>query len=187
MKNKNILKKTAKKSISWLLILGMLITLPQTPGAVSAAAAGLKTETETVHAEEVETETETVHAEEAETENATVHAENAVTKTDLTVHFKNENNWDKVYVKFGAGDSWAAVKNFEYCKNYDYGGLLKENSKNKGWYSFKVEKDDALDLNGLFNAGAWGDDNQTENFKIEITSETMEVWITGKTVSEEKP
>ena len=70
MKNKNILKKTAKKSISWLLILGMLITLPQTPGAVSAAAAGLKTETETVHAEEVETETETVHAEEAETENA---------------------------------------------------------------------------------------------------------------------
>ena len=103
MKNKNILKKTAKKSISWLLILGMLITLPQTPGAVSAAAAGLKTETETVHAEEVETETrvmnaneaeteteevetetETVHAEEAETENATVHAENAVTKTDLT-------------------------------------------------------------------------------------------------------
>ena len=159
MKNKNILKKTAKKSISWLLILGMLITLPQTPGAVSAAAAGLKTETETVHAEEVETETrvmnaneaeteteevetetETVHAEEAETENATVHAENAVTKTDLTVHFKNENNWDKVYVKFGAGDSWAAVKNFEYCKNYDYGGLLKENSKNKGWYSFKVEK-----------------------------------------------
>ena len=44
MKNKNILKKTAKKSISWLLILGMLITLPQTPGAVSAAAAGLKTE-----------------------------------------------------------------------------------------------------------------------------------------------
>lgn len=206
MKNKNILKKTAKKSISWLLILGMLITLPQTPGAVSAAAAGLKTETETVHAEEVETETgvmnaneaeteteevetetETVHAEEAETENATVHAENAVTKTDLTVHFKNENNWDKVYVKFGAGDSWAAVKNFEYCKNYDYGGLLKENSKNKGWYSFKVEKDDALDLNGLFNAGAWGDNNQTENFKIEITSETMEVWITGKTVSEEKP
>lgn len=109
MKNKNILKKAAKKSISWLLILGMLVMLPQTPGAVSAAAAGLKTETETVHAEEVETETgvmnaneaeteteevetetETVHAEEAETENATVHAENAVIKTDLTVHFKNE-------------------------------------------------------------------------------------------------
>ena len=40
MRNKKILQKAAKKSLSWLLILGMLVTLPETPGAISAAAAG---------------------------------------------------------------------------------------------------------------------------------------------------
>lgn len=39
MRNKKILQKAAKKSLSWLLILGMLVTLPETPGAISAAAA----------------------------------------------------------------------------------------------------------------------------------------------------
>ena len=47
-----ILQKAAKKSLSWLLILGMLVTLPETPGAISAAAAELETGTEeTVHEE----------------------------------------------------------------------------------------------------------------------------------------
>ena len=50
MRNKKILQKAAKKSLSWLLILGMLVTLPETPGAISAAAAELETGTEeTVH------------------------------------------------------------------------------------------------------------------------------------------
>ena len=31
MRNKKILQKAAKKSLSWLLILGMLVTLPETP------------------------------------------------------------------------------------------------------------------------------------------------------------
>ena len=43
MRNKKILQKAAKKSLSWLLILGMLVTLPETPGAISAAAAELET------------------------------------------------------------------------------------------------------------------------------------------------
>lgn len=52
MRNKKILRKAAKKSLSWLLILGMLVTLPETPGAISAAAAELETGTEeTVHEE----------------------------------------------------------------------------------------------------------------------------------------
>lgn len=52
MRNKKILQKAAKKSLSWLLILGMLVTLPETPGAISAAAAELETGTEeTVHEE----------------------------------------------------------------------------------------------------------------------------------------
>ena len=42
MRNKKILQKAAKKSLSWLLILGMLVTLPETPGAISAAAAELE-------------------------------------------------------------------------------------------------------------------------------------------------
>ena len=46
MRNKKILQKAAKKSLSWLLILGMLVTLPETPGAISAAAAELETGTE---------------------------------------------------------------------------------------------------------------------------------------------
>ena len=55
MRNKKILQKAAKKSLSWLLILGMLVTLPETPGAISAAAAELETGTEeTVHEKENE-------------------------------------------------------------------------------------------------------------------------------------
>ena len=39
MRNKKILQKAAKKSLSWLLILGMLVTLPETPGACSGGGA----------------------------------------------------------------------------------------------------------------------------------------------------
>ncbi len=101
----------------------------------------------------------------------------AVTSTDLTIHFQNSKNWNKVYSKFGSGGSWSAISGLEYCSN-DMGGIINENGKNAGWYSYKVVKQDGNTVNGLFNNGSWGGDNQTGNFSIPVTAETMEVWIT---------
>lgn len=103
----------------------------------------------------------------------------AVTSTDLTIHFQNSKNWNKVYSKFAAGGSWSSISGLEYCNN-DMGGILKENEKNTGWYSFKITKGDGETVNGLFNCGSWGDENQTANFSIPITAEHMEVWISFK-------
>ena len=191
MRNQRILKKAAKKTISWLLILGMMVTLPQLPVDMVYAAetneAVIEAETETEEAGLQDTEATETELQDTETETAAVEEEEAseeaenkaaATSTNVTIHIKNENNWDKVYAKFGAGDSWDAIANYEYCKSTAFGGVVNANSKNTGWYSFKVVKSDTLDINGLFNSGAWGTGKQTENFKVEITDDTMEVWIT---------
>lgn len=107
----------------------------------------------------------------------------AITSTDLTVHFKNERNWETVYGMFGAGGSWTAITDYEYCKNSTYGGIINANASNEGWYSYRVTKNDALAVNGNFNCGDWGDLKQTANYSIDITAETMEVWITFKDVT----
>lgn len=77
MRNQQLWKKAAKKTVSWLLILGMLVTLPQFPtGLLQVSAAELEVEavetteeesSETEVTEELSTETET---EETETEDA---------------------------------------------------------------------------------------------------------------------
>ncbi|MBD5464820.1 MAG: hypothetical protein HDR22_03210 [Lachnospiraceae bacterium] len=103
--------------------------------------------------------------------------ESSVTSTDLTVHFKNEKNWDKVYGKFGSGGSWTPISGLEYCMN-GYGGIIEENEKNPGWFSFRVTKQDAKTVNGNFNCGEWDAGKQTDDYEIPITAETMEVWIT---------
>ena len=82
----------------------------------------------------------------------TVKAEDAGTTgtTVLTVHFKNEKNWDKVYTKFGSGDSWNQIKGYEYCKNdtdYEYAFSSKDlnmleylpDMMNLGIESYKIE------------------------------------------------
>ncbi len=245
MKYHGFWKKAAKNTICWLLIFGILVTLPQLPisamtvstetGIGSELQNGQKawddkqsgTEvTETTESTESETEaivttestgsgTETIETTES-TENSSEETETAggttestetqtignngssdtvvnnikaaATSTDVTIHFKNENNWETVYAKFGAGDSWDAIEGLEYCKNSEFGGVLEEDSQNEGWYSFRITKGDAQTINGLFNNGSWGDGNQTGNFSIPITADTMEVWITnGLTVSEEAP
>lgn len=107
--------------------------------------------------------------------------EGTPTSTDLTIHFKNERNWEQVYSKFAAGGSWTSIKDYEYC-NEEYGGLLEENEDNKGWYSFRIQKEDAETVNGFFNCGQWGGTNQTPNFSIDIDKEVKEVWITYKNV-----
>lgn len=214
-------RKVAKKTICWLLILGMLVTLPQVPMTqVSAAEVNTEMieELDSTELKEVETETtetelsETTEAEGADTEktaeteedqdteteegedteaadseaaeNEAVDEETdvkAATSTDLTIHFKKVDGWTEVYTQVGSGDSWTAISGLEYCKN-GMGGIVKENSKNSGWYSFKVTKNDAETVNGLFNNGSWGTGtNQTENFSITITENTMEVWITTVT------
>ncbi len=245
MKYHGYWKKAAKNTICWLLIFGMLVTLPQLP--VSAMTVSTETgigvelqssqkasdnkqsgteTTETTESTESETEviettestesgTETIVTTES-TENSSEETETAggmtestetqtagnnessdtvvnnikaaATSTDVTVHFKNENNWETVYAKFGAGDSWDAIAGLEYCKNTEMGGILEEDSQNKGWHSFRITKSDTLTINGLFNNGSWGAGNQTDNFSIAITADIMEVWITdGVTVSEEAP
>ena len=258
MKYHGFWKKAAKNTICWLLIFGMLVTLPQLP--VSAMTVSTETgigvelqngqkasdnkqsgtettemtestesgteTTETTESTESETEviettestesgTETIETTES-TENSSEETEiaggttesteaqtagnngssdtvvnnikAAATSTDVTVHFKNENDWETVYAKFGAGDSWDVIEGLEYCKNSEFGGVLEENSQNEGWYSFRITKSDTLTINGLFNNGSWGGENQTGNFSIPITADTMEVWITnGVTVSEEAP
>lgn len=201
-------RKAAKKTICWLLILGMLVTLPQFPMTQVSAAevnTGLTEELDVTELKEAETElSETTETEDADAEEITEAevgedteaadseaAENevvneetdvkAATSTDLTIHFKKVDSWDEVYTQVGSGDSWTAITGLEYCKN-GMGGIVKENSKNSGWYSFKVTKNDAETVNGLFNNGSWGTGtNQTENFSITITDDTMEVWITTVT------
>ena len=258
MKYHGFWKKAAKNTICWLLIFGMLVTLPQLP--VSAMTVSTETgigvelqngqkasdnkqsgtettettestesgteTTETTESTESETEviettestesgTETIEttestensSEETETAGSTTESTEtqtagnngssdtvvnnikaAATSTDVTVHFKNENNWETVYAKFGAGDSWDGIAGLEYCKNSEFGGILEEDSQNAGWYSFRITKSDTQTINGLFNNGSWGGENQTGNFSITITADTMEVWITnGVTVSEEAP
>lgn len=224
-------RKVAKKTICWLLILGMLVTLPQFPMTqVSAAEVNTEMieELDSTELKEVETETtetelsETTEAEGADTEktaeteedqdteteegedteaadseaaeNEAVDEETdvkAATNTDLTVHFKNEGNWEKVYVKAAAGGQygWDSIPGLEYC-NSNYGGILTENTSNAGWYSFKITKTGADTVNGLFNSGAWTNEGgqQTSNYAIEITNDIMEVWITGgNVVSETAP
>lgn len=224
-------RKAAKKTICWLLILGMLVTLPQFPMTqVSAAEVNTEMieELDSTELKEVETETtetklsETTEAEGADTEktaeteegqdteteegedteaadseaaeNEAVDEETdvkAATNTDLTVHFKNEGNWEKVYVKAAAGGQygWDSIPGLEYC-NSNYGGILTENTSNAGWYSFKITKTGADTVNGLFNSGAWTNEGgqQTSNYAIEITNDIMEVWITdGNVVSENAP
>lgn len=124
----------------------------------------------------------TANAEEGSGQESTVSGPtvsgDTVSGTNLTVHFKNERNWGKVYAKFGSGSSWNAISGLEYCKNQEFGGLINQNAKNSGWYSFKVVSEAAItELNGLLNAGQWGDVNQTDNFKIEANQHS-EAWIT---------
>lgn len=253
MKYHGFWKKAAKNTICWLLIFGMLVTLPQLPvsamtvstetgigvelqngqkasdnkqsGTMESTESGTET-TETTESTESETEviettestesgTETIEttestensSEETETAGGTTESTEAqtagnngssdtvvnnikaaATSTDVTVHFKNENNWETVYAKFGTGDNWDAIAGLEYCKISEFGGVLEEDSQNAGWYSFRITKSDTLTINGLFNNGSWGGENQTGNFSIPITADTMEVWFTnGVTFSEEAP
>lgn len=186
MKNQRLWKKAAKKTVSWLLILGMMVTLPRFPaGLMQVSAAELEVEAvETTEEESSETEVTEEVSTETETEETAVSEEDikaTATSTDLTIHFKKVDGWDKVYTQVGSGDSWTVITGLEYCKS-NMGGIVNENSKNTGWYSFKVTKTDAEDVNGLFNNGSWGQGtNQTENFNIPITADIMEVWITTNT------
>ncbi len=103
--------------------------------------------------------------------------EGTVKSADLTVHFKNERSWETVYGQFGSGGSWTAVPGYEFCKS-GFGGIINKNASNEDWYSYRITKEDALTINGFFNAGEWGGTNQTQNYSIPITAEIMEVWIT---------
>lgn len=108
--------------------------------------------------------------------------EPAVDSCTVTVHFNNiVNNWNNVATFFGTGTSWDPVSGYEYCKA-NYGGLLKENSNNPGWYSFKVILSKPFaETHIKFNAGGWTQETGQYDITTDaITSEAMELWLQPK-------
>lgn len=105
-------------------------------------------------------------------------AEPTVDSCTVTVHFKNINNWEKVAAYFAKGNSWEAVTGYEYC-GANYGGLLEKNSKNTGWYSFKVTLSKPFDVTHIkFNAGGWTLETNPYDLTTDaITADTMELWL----------
>lgn len=108
-------------------------------------------------------------------------SENQIT-ADLTVHYKNENAWDKVGVCFGYTSSWTSIPGLEYCKN-GAGAIVQENASNSGWFSFKIHITIAKGemICGKFNTTTW--DNESGQFNIPIDKEQKEVWITSQNVN----
>lgn len=118
----------------------------------------------------------------------------AADETIVTVHVKPDStsNWEKVCGKLGGGNSWTKLKNYEFMQD-GFGGIVSTNEKNAGWYSYKIVLDSeeantysADGLNGLFNCGAWGGTNQSNNFNITYTvGSHTEVWytISGNTLA----
>ncbi len=100
-----------------------------------------------------------------------------VTNTFL-VHMQNGKNWSSANIKFGSGSSWDAIAGYEDAKNNEMGVPAALDEVNTGWFTYTAALPDSVsEVNGLFNNGAWGNDNQTANFAISVTGDT-EVWIT---------
>ncbi len=88
---------------------------------------------------------------------------------DITLHYHNRNNWPTVNIKFGMGSAWDAVAGFEAYKNSEFGGIMAANAHNVGWHTIQVTLKDvgaSASLNGLFNNGSWGGENQTPNWQL---------------------
>ena len=95
----------------------------------------------------------------------------------LTVHFRNEKGWETVNAKFGSGSNWDPIAGYEDAKNNEFGVPVAE-GVNTGWHSYQVLLPEGItEVQGLFNNGAWGGDNQTGNYAISISGD-KEVWIT---------
>lgn len=97
---------------------------------------------------------------------------------NFIIHIKNDKNWENANIKFGSGSSWNAIAGYEDAMSNQFGVAVEEDAVNEGWYTYSAKlPGDVTEVNGLFNCGAWGDANQSDNFKVDL-SEDREAWVT---------
>ncbi|MGN0428240.1 MAG: alpha-amylase family glycosyl hydrolase [Agathobacter sp.] len=97
---------------------------------------------------------------------------------NFIIHIKNDKNWEKANIKFGSGSSWTPIEGLEDAKNNEFGVAIEEDAVNAGWFTYAAKLPGSVtEINGLFNCGAWGDANQSDNFKVDL-SKDQEAWIT---------
>ncbi|MGN0141533.1 MAG: alpha-amylase family glycosyl hydrolase [Roseburia sp.] len=102
----------------------------------------------------------------------------------VTVHYRNTGNWDNVYLQASEGGSWTAIAGYEEYKtgNNGLGAAVNADpdTSKTNWYTATITKKNDTQINLIFNAGSWGDANQTENINISLTGKTsLEVWCSG--------
>lgn len=94
------------------------------------------------------------------------------------IHIKNDKNWKNANIQFGSGESWTPVKGFEDAKNNKFGVPVEKDAVNEGWFTYGAKLPGSVtEVNGLFNCGAWGTNNQCDNFKVDLATD-RETWIT---------
>lgn len=97
---------------------------------------------------------------------------------NFVIHIKNDKNWKNANIKFGSGNSWDVIEGFEDAKNLEYGVAAEEDAVNEGWFTYSAKLPGTVnEVDGLFNCGAWGDANQSANFKVDL-SKDREAWVT---------
>ncbi len=100
-----------------------------------------------------------------------------VTNTFI-VHMQNGKNWSNANIKFGSGSSWDVIEGYEDAKNNEMGVPVAADAVNTEWFTYTAKLPGSVsEVDGLFNNGAWGPENQTANFAIPVSKDT-EVWIT---------
>ena len=101
------------------------------------------------------------------------------TTYDVTVHWNNSDNWNKVNV-------WAWTDNNNYSGGNWPGAEAKANDYNNGWYDYSMTGVDNSSLGIIFNNGS----SQTGDLKLDLTKGT-EIWVSGgqanPTISYEAP
>ena len=103
-----------------------------------------------------------------------------------TIHFNNADSWTAVKTKFGEGNSWATIPGYEsYMEGY--GADMTANANNDGWYTVTIAKTSDAAINGLFNNGAWGTGNQTDNWTTGTLTGEQEFWYTSGALTTTAP
>lgn len=105
---------------------------------------------------------------------------------NITIHFNNTGDWEKVCAYVGE-DGFKTITGYEEYINNWQGKEISANAENEGWYDLIVTKQNATKLDFIFNNGSGGDGNQTSDLVANISSTTMELWVENENVSETKP
>lgn len=93
------------------------------------------------------------------------------------IHIKNDKNWENANIKFGSGNNWTTIEGFADA-NTGFGVPVEKDAVNEGWFTYGAKLPGSVtEVNGLFNCGAWGNNNQCDNFKVDLATD-REAWIT---------